>query len=170
MSWYRTGGKVFQPAARRPALRRPSPLPVLLFAILQALARQAVCLSVRASRDKINKNSPVNPVLGTPGHRSRCFGQSEICGATIAEPNQNVWSIGPKECRNLARHLQGIVYAQPLQSLNVKNPIVEITISAFVAVDTLPLAIHLSSHDDSIPAPGARQENVNQMSGIAIKV
>jgi hypothetical protein len=81
-----------------------------------------------------------------------------------------VWSIGPKEGRNLARHSHRIVYAQPLQSLNVKNPIVEITISAFVAVDTLPLAIHLSSHDDSILRLGARQENVNQMSGIAIKV
>jgi hypothetical protein len=65
-----------------------------------------------------------------------------------------VWSIGPKECRNFIRHLHGIVYTQPLQSLNVKNTIVEITINAFVAVDTLPLAIHLSTHDDSIPAPG----------------
>ena len=79
-------------------------------------------------------------------------------------------SIGPKERRNLTGHLHGIVYAESLQSLNIKNPIVEITISAFVAVDTLPLAIHLSIHDDSpIPAPaGAKNSSINQMSGIAI--
>jgi hypothetical protein len=81
-----------------------------------------------------------------------------------------VGSVGPKESRNLIRHLHSIIYAQPLQSLNVKNSIVKITISAFVAVDTLPLAIHLSSHDDSIPAPGgANKATLNQMSGIAIK-
>ena len=80
-------------------------------------------------------------------------------------------SIGPKESRNLIGHLHGIIYAESLQSLNVKNTIVEITISAFVAVDTLPLAIHLSSHDDhQIPAPaGAKNRSINQMSGIAIK-
>jgi hypothetical protein len=65
-----------------------------------------------------------------------------------------VWGIGPKKCRNLTRHLHGIIDAESLQSLNVKNTIVEITISAFVAMNTLPLAIHLSSHDDSpVPAP-----------------
>jgi hypothetical protein len=81
-----------------------------------------------------------------------------------------VWSIGPKECRNLTRHLHGIIDAESLQSLNVKNTIVEITISAFVAVDTLPFAIHLSSHDDSpIPPGGAKYRSINQMSGIAIK-
>jgi hypothetical protein len=81
-----------------------------------------------------------------------------------------VWSIGPKECRNLTRHLHGIIDAESLQSLNVKNTIVEITISAFVAVDTLPLAIHLSSHDDSpISTPGgAKNRSINQVSGIAI--
>lgn len=69
-----------------------------------------------------------------------------------------MWRIGPKERRNFTRHLHGIVYAESLQCLNVKNTIVEITISAFVAVDTLPLAIHLSSHDDSpIPRLGARK-------------
>jgi hypothetical protein len=82
-----------------------------------------------------------------------------------------VWSIGPKECRNLTSHLHSIIYAESLQSLNVKNTIVEITISAFIAVDTLPLAIHLSSHDDSpIPAPrGTEYRFINQKSGIAIK-
>jgi hypothetical protein len=82
-----------------------------------------------------------------------------------------VRSIGPKECGNLTRHLHGFVYTQPLQSLNVKNSIIEITISAFVAVDTLPLAIYLSSHDDSpIPAPGgANKVTLNQMSGLLLK-
>jgi hypothetical protein len=78
--------------------------------------------------------------------------------------------IGPKERRNFTRHLHGIIYAESLQSLNVKNTIVEITISAFFAVDTLPLAIHLSSHDDSpIPHLGARIQIHYQVSGIAIK-
>src|ERR1700752_1402813 len=158
MSWYRTGVKVFQPAARRQARRRPSPLPVLLCASLRGLARPAVCLYVRASRHQINKNTPVNPVSSAPRHCSRCFGQAQLCRAVIAEPDENMRSIGPEERRNLTRHLHGIIYAESLQSLNVKNSIVEITISAFVAVGTLPLAIHLSSHDDS-PSPrlGARK-------------
>src|SRR5262249_34524697 len=171
MSWYRTGGKVFQRAARRQALRRPSPLPVLLCASLRGLARQAVCLFVRASRNKINKNTPVNPVSSTPGHCSRRFRKSQVCSAIVAEPDENMRSVGPKECRNLTGHSHGIIYAESLQSLNIKNTIVEITISAFVAVDTLPLAIHLSSHDGSpIPAPDrAKNRSINQMSGIAMK-
>jgi len=83
-----------------------------------------------------------------------------------------MWSIGPKKRRYFTRHLHGIIDAESLQSLNVKNAIVEITISAFVAVDTLPLAIHLSSHDDSpIPAPGARETDpLIKCRGLLIKV
>src|SRR5689334_22110877 len=118
MSLYRTGGKVFQPAARRQARHRPSPLPVLWCASLRDLARQAACRFVRvvrvvrASRDKINKNTPVILVLSTPGHCSRRFGESKVCSATVAEPNENVRSVGPKERRNLTGHLHGIVYAE----------------------------------------------------------
>jgi hypothetical protein len=57
-----------------------------------------------------------------------------------------------------------------LQSLKVKNTIVEITISAFVAVDTLPFAIHLSSHDDSpIPPGGAKTVPLIKCRGLLLK-
>jgi hypothetical protein len=146
-------------------------LPELLCGNLRDLSRQAVCLFVRASRHKINKNIPVNPASSAPRHGARGFSQAKIRRAVIAEPNENVRSIGPKECANFTRHLHGIIYAESLQSLNVKNTIIEITISAFVAVNTLSLSIHLSCHDDSpIPAPGgAKNRTINQMSGIAIK-
>jgi hypothetical protein len=59
---------------------------------------------------------------------------------------------------HFARHLHGFIYAESLQGLNVKNTIVEITVSAFFAVNTLPLTKHLSSHDvHHIPAPQARK-------------
>jgi len=38
--------------------------------------------------------------------------------------------------------------AESLQGLNVEHTIVEIAISAFFAVNTLPLPKHLPGHDD----------------------
>jgi hypothetical protein len=68
--------------------------------------------------------------------------------------------VGPKEGRHLPSHLHRIVNAEPLQSLNVKCAIVKITVSTFVPVNTLALAKHLSSHDDSpLSAPPREKQN-----------
>ena len=65
----------------------------------------------------------------------------------MTEPNKNVRGVGPKERTYFSRHLDRVVDAQALQSLNIKYAIVEITFSAFFPVNTLPLAKRLSSHD-----------------------
>jgi len=55
-----------------------------------------------------------------------------------------MWGIRPKEGTNFAGYLNSVVHRQSLQSLYVKNPIVEFALGAFVSVDTLPLPKHLS--------------------------
>jgi len=67
----------------------------------------------------------------------------------MTQPDKNVRSVGPKERRYLSRHLDRVVDAQSLQSLNVKYAIVEITFSTLFPMNTLPLAKRLSAHDDS---------------------
>ena len=67
----------------------------------------------------------------------------------MTQPDKNVRGVGPKERRYLSRHLDRVVDAQSLQSLNVKYAIVEITFSAVLPMNTLPLAKRLSGHDDS---------------------
>jgi hypothetical protein len=72
-----------------------------------------------------------------------------------------VWRIGPEEGTDFARHRHRRIDAQALQSLNVKNAIVEIPFRALFAVNTLPLTKHLPSHDDSpLPARLAHHRTV----------
>jgi hypothetical protein len=58
-------------------------------------------------------------------------------------------SVSPEKRTHFAGYLNCVVNAQALQRLNVKNPIVEITLSAFVSVNTLPLTKDLLDHRDS---------------------
>ena len=60
--------------------------------------------------------------------------------------------IRPEKRRHPRRHLHRIVNTQPLQSLQVENSIVEITVRAFLTVNTLPLTKHLPLHDVYHPA------------------
>jgi hypothetical protein len=87
-------------------------------------------------------------------HRAWCI-QAEFGRTVVAEPDENMWRIRPKERSHFSRHPYCIVDAQSLQSLNVKRPVIEITVRAFFSVNTLSLAKHLPFHDDSpyFPAP-----------------
>jgi hypothetical protein len=76
--------------------------------------------------------------------------QTQLRRAVMTGPNENVRGVGPKERTYFSRHLDRVVDAQSLQSLNVKNAIVEITFSAFFPMNTLPLSKSLSSHNDSL--------------------
>src|SRR5262245_18627531 len=58
-------------------------------------------------------------------------------------------SVSPEKRTHFAGHLNRVVNAQALQRLNVKYPIVEITLSAFVSVNTLPLTKELFDHRNS---------------------
>jgi hypothetical protein len=95
-------------------------------------------------------------------HRSRHLGQAKLRRTIITKPDDDVRRVGPKECIYFARHLQGFIYAEPLQGLNVKNTIVEITVNAFFAMNTLALPIRLSSHDVSpYPRAGKREKQIH---------
>jgi hypothetical protein len=80
---------------------------------------------------------------------ARRVSQMEFGRATVTKPDQNVWRIRPEERAYLSGYLYRVVHAQSLQSLNVKRAIVKLAFSSFVAVDALPLAKHLSRHDES---------------------
>jgi len=70
-------------------------------------------------------------------------------------------SVSPKKRTHFAGHLNGVVNAQALQRLNIKRPIVEITLSAFVSVNTLPLTKDLFDHKDSpFLAPPGRETQI----------
>jgi hypothetical protein len=58
-----------------------------------------------------------------------------------------VGRIGPEEGSHFARHLHGVIDSKSLQGLNIKYAVVEIAVSAFFAMNTLPLSKHLPSHD-----------------------
>jgi hypothetical protein len=81
--------------------------------------------------------------------------QVKFTCAVVAEPDENLWRIGPKERSHFSRHPHCIVHAQSLQSLKVKCPIIEIAVRAFFSVNTLSLAKHVPLHDGSpyFPAP-----------------
>jgi hypothetical protein len=69
--------------------------------------------------------------------------------ALVTKPNQNVWSVRPKERTHLSRYPHRVVHAESLQRLNIKRAIVKLAFSSFVAVNALPLPKHLSRHDES---------------------
>jgi len=78
-----------------------------------------------------------------------------------------VWRIGPEEGTHFTRHLYRLVDTKSLQRLNVEHAIVEITVSAFFTVNTLPLPKHLLLHDKN-PFPRctcAKNRAVNLLSG-----
>jgi hypothetical protein len=72
-----------------------------------------------------------------------------------------VWGIGPEECTDFSRHFYGFVNAQSLQSLDVKDAVVKLALSAFVPVNTLSLAKHLFTHGDSPLLRAAPRERLN---------
>jgi hypothetical protein len=105
----------------------------------------------------------------TSRHRARRVGHSQLAGAAVAKPDENVRRIGPKERTHFSRHSDRVVHTEPLQSLHVKYAIVEITRRTFIPVNTLPLAKRLPSHDESpyFPAPHrAKYRTVYQVSGV----
>ena len=73
----------------------------------------------------------------------------KLSSAFVTKPDQDVWRVRPEERTDSRRYLHGVVNAESLQSLEVKCAIVELAFSSFVAMDTLPLAKHLSRHDES---------------------
>jgi hypothetical protein len=77
----------------------------------------------------------------------------------VAEPNKDVGGIGPKKRTNSPGYLYRFVDLEALQSLNIKNPIVETALGAFVSVNTFPLTKHLFAHMDS-PFPRAASREI----------
>ena len=82
-------------------------------------------------------------------HRARRVSQPQLAGARVAQPHDDVRRIRPEERADLTRNLHSLIDPESLQSLNIKNAIIKITVGAPVSMNTLPLAIRLSRHDDS---------------------
>jgi hypothetical protein len=99
---------------------------------------------------------------GSTRNGARRVSQTEFGGAFVTKPNEDVWSVRPKERTHLPGNFHRIVNAQSLQSLNVKCAIVKLALSSFVAVNTLPLAKHLFRHDES-PHSSASRENTKPL-------
>jgi hypothetical protein len=99
---------------------------------------------------------------GRARNGARRVGQMKFGCALVTKPNQNVWSVRPKERTHLPGNFHRIVNAQSLQSLNVKCAIVKLAFSSLVAVNTLPLAKHLFRHDES-PHSSASRENTKPL-------
>ena len=73
----------------------------------------------------------------------------ERAGTVVTQPHEYMGRVSPEKRTHFAGHLNRVVNAQALQRLNVKHPIVEIALSAFVSVNTLPLTKDLFDHVDS---------------------
>jgi hypothetical protein len=94
----------------------------------------------------------------------------KVAGALVAEPDENVRRIGPKERTHFGGHSDRVIHTEPLQGLDVKCPIVEVARRPFVPVDTLPLAKRLSSHDESpyfLAPHRAKYRSVNENVGVS---
>ncbi len=114
----------------------------------------------------------LRPALRPPGgcryDRARRVGQPQLAGARVAKPDDDVRRIRPKERTNFARHSNRFIDSEPLQCLNVKNAIIKLALGAVVSVNTLPLTICRSSHNNHhIPrAAAARIESLLNASGL----
>src|SRR4029078_9907299 len=76
----------------------------------------------------------------------RCLAQAEILRAFVTQPNNDLRRIRPEKRRHFTRHLHRIINTQSLQGLQVEHPVVEITVSSLLTVNTLPLKKHLPLH------------------------
>ena len=94
--------------------------------------------------------------------RSRRFIEPQLTGARVAQPNDDVGSIRPKERTHSSRNLNRLIDLQSLQSLNIKYPIVKLALGAFVSMNTLPLAKHLFLHDNHHISSRRTARNMNR--------
>ena len=106
-------------------------------------------------------------------HGARCVGQVELAGALVTEPDEDVWSVGPKKRTDLSRGLHRVIRAQTLQRANVKDAVVKLALGAVVTMNTHPFTKHLFGHDESprFLRPVKRRNNKfvsSRVSGIII--
>lgn len=80
-----------------------------------------------------------------------------------------MWGIRPKKGTHPAGNLDSLIYMKSLQSLDVKDAIVEFAVSAVVPMNTLPLPKHLSTHRDSPFPHAASREILNRLRNVGNK-
>ena len=101
----------------------------------------------------------------TPGRvcqRTGRVAQMKLAGTVLTEPNDDLWGIGPEKRTDLCGDLHRMVDTQPLQSLEIEDPIIKLPFGAIVSVNTLPLTKHLFTHKDSPFPRAASRRNMNR--------
>jgi hypothetical protein len=70
----------------------------------------------------------------------------QLCCAVSTKPHEHSWRIDPKKGGYLASHFQSFITLQTLQRLDKKYSVINLTVRAFITVNTLTFKDELLSH------------------------